>query len=244
MVNWGSEYTNSEPRTKMKIAINFGVANWFWQRWNCIKLKVWRQLRIQFKSIGRIETQLKFVTMYRSDLMKRRWMAHRLSPCTFVLLILADRVGNFKRMNVELQTSKMSEVGSKWKVCTVHPFYQFQVVLGNDNIRIAPTWPRKWATQPTLTVQLSCKNRFGFRMFTHKGSLMGSYQRVYNTSLNTKRSEMDSRPPKTLEKTYKYPFQDQEKGRKNVKRGKRKKILTRKLSVKVWEANTKFSQVS
>lgn len=169
-------------------------------------------------------------------------MARRLSPCTFVLLILADQVGNFKRMNVELQTSKMSEVGSKWKVYTVHPFYQFQVVLGNDNIRIAPTWPRKWATQPAL-VQLSCKNRFGFRVSTHKGSLMGSYQRVYNTSLKTKRSKMDSRPPKTLEKPYKYPFQDQEKGQKKS-RGNRKKILTRKLSVKVWEVNTKFSQVS
>ena len=54
---------------------------------------------------------------------------------------------------------------------------------------------------------------------------MGSYQRVYNTSLNTKRSEMDSRPPKTLEKTYKYPFQDQEKRRKKVKRGKRKRNI-------------------
>jgi len=43
---------------------------------------------------------------------------------------------------------------------------------------------------------------------------------------------MDSRPPKTLEKPYKYPLQDQEKGQKKS-RGKRKKILRRKLSVKV-----------
>lgn len=41
----------------------------------------------------------------------------------------------------------------------VHPFYQFQVVSDDDNVRIAPTRPRKWATQPTLTEQLSCKNQ-------------------------------------------------------------------------------------
>jgi hypothetical protein len=32
---------------------------------------------------------------------------------TFVLTILADRVGNFKQMNMELQTFKLPKVGSK-----------------------------------------------------------------------------------------------------------------------------------
>jgi hypothetical protein len=53
----------------------------------------------------------------------------------------------------------------------VHSFY-----------RIAPmtsetlTKPQKWATQLALTVQLSCKKRFGFHVFTQKGSSMSPYQ--------------------------------------------------------------------
>jgi hypothetical protein len=35
------------------------------------------------------------------------------SACIFVLTVSANRVGNFKHMNVELQTSKLSKVGSK-----------------------------------------------------------------------------------------------------------------------------------
>jgi hypothetical protein len=45
--------------------------------------------------------------------------------------------------------------------------------------RIAPKTSEtltKWATQLALTVQLSCKKRFGFHVFTQKGSSMSPYQ--------------------------------------------------------------------
>jgi hypothetical protein len=40
-------------------------------------------------------------------------MTHRSLAYTSVLTVLVDRVSNFKRMKVELQTSKLSKVGSK-----------------------------------------------------------------------------------------------------------------------------------
>jgi len=62
--------------------------------------------------------------MCHSDLMKRRWMTYRSSACTSILTVLANRVDNFKRINMKLQTSKLSMVWSKWKVCT--PFTNFR----------------------------------------------------------------------------------------------------------------------
>ena len=112
--------------------------------------------------------------MCRSDLMKRRWMTCRSLACIYVLTVLTDRVDNFKRMNMKLLTSKLSKIGFKWKVCT--RFTNFQVALGNDNVRIALMKSRKWATQSTPIVQPSSKNRFALRGFTHKGSSMSSYE--------------------------------------------------------------------
>jgi hypothetical protein len=43
---------------------------------------------------------------------------------------------------------------------------------------------------------------------------------IYNSSLKIKRSKMDSKYPKTLEKPYKYLLR--EKGKKDVKREKKK----------------------
>jgi hypothetical protein len=60
LVNWESKCTNSESKNKMKIIVNFGVDNWVWQGWICMNLKVWRQLYVQLKTIGRTWTQLKF----------------------------------------------------------------------------------------------------------------------------------------------------------------------------------------
>jgi valyl-tRNA synthetase len=39
----------------------------------------------------------------------------------------------------------------------VHSLYQLQVVSDNDNVKIATTRPRKWATRSALTVQPLCK---------------------------------------------------------------------------------------
>jgi len=51
--------------------------------------------------------------------------------------------------------------------------------------------------------------------------LNGFLSRVYNTSLKIKRSEMDSRPSKTLANTYKYPFKIKKwKLKKKKKKGK------------------------
>jgi hypothetical protein len=80
-------------------------------------------------------------------------MTHHSSTCGHVLKVLAGRVGNFKCMNVELQTSS------------------------DDDVRITSMRPQKLATQSAPTMQLSCKNQFGFRVFVYKGFSMGSYQR-------------------------------------------------------------------
>jgi len=58
----------------------------------------------------------------------------------------------------------------------VHPLYQLQVVSGDNDVRIAPTRPQKWATRSALTMQLSCKNRLIFCVFTHKAFSMCPYQ--------------------------------------------------------------------
>jgi hypothetical protein len=55
----------------------------------------------------------------RSNLMKRRWMTRRSSVCISILIVLTDRVDNFKQINMELLTFKLSKVWSKWKVCTL-----------------------------------------------------------------------------------------------------------------------------
>jgi len=144
----------------------------------------------------------------RLDLMKRRWMTHHSSACISVLTVLAHLVGNFKQINMELLAFKLNKVRSKWKV-----------VSGDDDVSIAPTKHRKWVTQLVWTVQSSCKNRFVFCVFTHKGSLMSSYKRFTTLPLNIKRSELDSKPPKTLAKPYNYPPQDKEK-----KKGRKKRI--------------------
>jgi len=58
----------------------------------------------------------------------------------------------------------------------------------------------------------------------HTQRLLNKFlSRVYNTSLKIKKSEMDSRPPQTLVKPYKYPSQDQEKRVGKKKRKKRNK---------------------
>jgi hypothetical protein len=57
-------------------------------------------------------------------------------------------------------------------------------------------------------------------VFTQK-LLNGFLSTIYNTSLKIKRSKMDSKYPKTLEKPYKYLLR--EKGKKDVKRKKTKK---------------------
>jgi hypothetical protein len=92
------------------------------------------------------------------------------------------------------------------------------VVSGDDDVSIALTEHRKWVTQLAWTVQSSCKNRFVFCVFTHKGSLMSSYQRFTKLPLKIKRSELDSKPPKTLAKPYNYPPQDiKKKGQKKIR---------------------------
>jgi hypothetical protein len=93
--------------------------------WNRKKLKVWRQLKVQLKAIWRIVAQLKFINLKSKTLNKasfrfnekKRWVTCCSIDVASVLTALADRVGNFKYMNVELQTFKLSKIWFKWKVC-------------------------------------------------------------------------------------------------------------------------------
>ena len=47
--------------TNMKMAVKFEVDDWFWHGWNCMKLRVWGQLQVQLKAIGKIGIKMKYV---------------------------------------------------------------------------------------------------------------------------------------------------------------------------------------
>jgi hypothetical protein len=63
-------------------------------------------------------------------------------PCIF--RFYANRVSVFKWINVKLQTSKLSKIGSNINVCP--PLYLDQVVLGNVDVGVAAAKPWKWST--------------------------------------------------------------------------------------------------
>lgn len=100
----------------------------------------------------------------------------------------------------------------------VHRFYQFQVVSDDDNVRIAPTRPQKRTTQPTPTEQLSCKNRFGFCVFMHKGSSMGSYQ-GFTTLLSRPRGQKWIQDLFKPSKTLYIPKKSKERKKKKNRQG-------------------------
>ena len=58
----------------------------------------------------------------------------------------------------------------------MHILYQLQVVLGNVDVRVAPTRPQKWPTYTTMTMTPIWKNHSLFYMFTLKTFSIGSYQ--------------------------------------------------------------------
>jgi hypothetical protein len=75
---------------------------------------------VQLKKIERTRTQSKFFNPKLKNLNGASFKLHEenvryisFDRLTSVLTILVDRVGNFKRMNVELQTFKLRKVGSK-----------------------------------------------------------------------------------------------------------------------------------
>jgi hypothetical protein len=71
----------------------------------------------------------------------------------------------------------------------------------------------------------------------------GSLSRVYNTFLKIKRLEMDSKPPQTLAKPYKYlpSLKAEEVEKKKEKIRKRREISIRNTSVEVQEPKQKMS---
>ena len=93
-----------------------------------------------------------------------------------IFIFSADRVGTFKRINVELQTFKLSKNGSNWKVCfsfTKFKWYPmtFQLELLRWSIKIGQL------SQPWLRYPF-CKTINIFCMFTFQTFLVGSYQRL------------------------------------------------------------------
>jgi hypothetical protein len=43
------------------------------------------------------------------------------------------------------------QINQGWiQIKGVHPLYQLQVVLGDDDVKITLTKPRKWSTQSTM----------------------------------------------------------------------------------------------
>jgi hypothetical protein len=49
----------------------------------------------------------------------------------------------------------------------VHPLYQLQVVVNNNDIRVAPTRLRKWVTQSSMTVIPIMQRPLFFFMCSH-----------------------------------------------------------------------------
>ena len=75
---------------------------------------------MQFKEIKRIWTQFKFINPKLKTLndasfkLNEEYMSDTsFSKLIFILKVLVDRVGNFKKINMELQTSKLCKVVSK-----------------------------------------------------------------------------------------------------------------------------------
>jgi hypothetical protein len=66
---------------------------------------------------------------------------------------------------------------------------------------------------------------------------------VYNTSLKIRRSEMDSKPLKTLAKPYKYHLRlmEQKEREKKKKKIKKKEISIKNISAKVQKSKQKSS---
>jgi hypothetical protein len=77
----------------------------------------------------------------------------------------------------------------------VHPLYQLKVVSGNDDVKIAPTRPQKWATHSALIVNYHAKTDLLF-------VCSGPPKTLASLCMGRK----DSKPPKTLAKPYKYTF--------------------------------------
>ena len=102
----------------------------------------------------------------------------------------------------------------------VHSFYQLRVVLNDDDVRIALIKPWKWATHSTPAMQLSCKNLFGFRVFTHKDSSIGSQHSSQDQEVRN--GFKISLNPMNI------PFKIKKRGwKKKRKKGKDKKRLER-----------------
>ena len=75
----------------------------------CLKLNFWRQLWVQLKEIERTCTQLKFVNPKLKTINNTSFKLNEenvsdtsFDRVTSVLIVLADRVGNFKQINTEL----------------------------------------------------------------------------------------------------------------------------------------------
>lgn len=109
--------------------------------------------------------------MHYSTLNKRRLMTCR---SISILTVLVYWVENFKHMNTDLQTFKLSTIGSKWKVCI---FSIKLLCFFNDNVIIfAPTKPQKWVTQLVLTVEPLGKNQHILYLFIFQNTSTHFYK--------------------------------------------------------------------
>jgi len=76
---------------------------------------------------------------WHSYLMKRRWVIRRSSP-------KHPYFDNFGLSSWQLKTNKYEVTDNQIKQSLiqtkdVYPLYQLQVVLGDDDVKTAPTWP-------------------------------------------------------------------------------------------------------
>jgi len=77
--------------------------------------------------------------IWHSYLMKRRWVTRRSSP-------KHPYFDNFGWSSWQLKTNKYEVTDNQIKQSLiqtkdVYPLYQLQVVLENDDVKTAPTWP-------------------------------------------------------------------------------------------------------
>jgi len=156
-------------------------------------------------------------------------MTHRSSTCTFVLIILTDQVGNFKRLNAELQTFKLNKVGSKWKVCPLIPISGGLRQWWCHNCSDKALKVNNLVSLDSATIM---QKTIWFLCVHIQRLLNGFLSRIHNTPLKIKRSKniwkTSKNPNKTLIKPYKYPHQDQEKRAEKKRRGGKKKEKKRR----------------
>jgi len=150
----------------------------------------------------------------------------------FVLTILANWVGNFKRINMELQTSKLHKVGFKWNV----NFRWSQVTIKSELLDEASKMGNSVSYNWNTIVQEST-----FFSHVHTQRLLNEF---FFQGFTTFTSRLKCRKwiqslPKLYQNPINTPLRRELKKEKEIRKKKGRKIFIKKPNLKVQEPNMK-----